>query len=413
VPIKHIFHSGVADGTDTSLVRPTNWNDVHSITFTQTELTEILFGAFGTGTANQFLETTGPSGTVQWATPSASGLSVSGTPLINQLTGWANAATLVALSIGSNLSLIAATLSAASFGAVSVAGVPLVNQIAGWNNAATQSAISIGNNLSLVGTTLSATGAASGGISVVPTPTTGQLAAWGNAASLLGVTIGTNVSLIGGNTLSATGGGGGVSVAGTPTAGELTGWNNAATVTSILVGAGLSLSANTLSATGVAAANYGPFLASSTYLGGASGNLCMGFFTGPGANAAPTEEGIQIAASLAVDATAQLRFPLPVSLPSSGTLGLRCLFLSSSLGIIKYTLSDAVVVTNGIPSSVTLITEAQNTVSITAVAAYIVGFTSISSPATASAVLVAALKFQTSGWTVGSSVTCIPTLGYF
>ena len=58
-------------------------------------------------------------------------------------------------------------------------------------------------------------------------------------------------------------------------------------------------------------------------------NCFPNFYSGAGGNAAPVEEGLGVAASLAGDSTWQLRFQLPESIPS-GTAKLRLRALANA-----------------------------------------------------------------------------------
>src|SRR5215471_4506697 len=101
----------------------------------------------------------------------------------------------------------------------------------------------------------------------------------------------------------------------------------------------------------------GPIAPSSVYLGGAAGNLFPNFYIGTGVNAARTDEGIGVIASLPSNAVAQLRFPMPPSI-ATGTLKLmvRCLANATS-GNAKFVVSDNSCGTGVSPSGLTLTAE--------------------------------------------------------
>ena len=80
----------------------------------------------------------------------------------------------------------------------------------------------------------------------------------------------------------------------------------------------------------------GPVLASSIYLGGASGNLYPSFYIpATNTNTAGALEGIGVIASLATTAPAVLQFNMPETIPS-GTLKLRLLAMANATSGIAY-----------------------------------------------------------------------------
>jgi hypothetical protein len=63
VSLKHKFQSAVSDGGDTSVVRPSNWNDEHDLTLAQGNVLGRATGA-GTGAAQELPLSVGTDGTV-------------------------------------------------------------------------------------------------------------------------------------------------------------------------------------------------------------------------------------------------------------------------------------------------------------------------------------------------------------
>jgi hypothetical protein len=151
----------------------------------------------------------------------------------------------------------------------------------------------------------------------------------------------------------------------------------------------------------------GPIAPSSVYLGGASGNLFPNFYAGGGANASVHDEGIGVVASLGADATAELRFPMPASIPT-GTLKLMVRALANATsGVVKFTVSDGAVSGGSSPSAATLTSETQSSVTWTAVDVYMDTKVTLTTAPTANQSLIVALKFQTSGWTLAVALTCL------
>lgn len=156
----------------------------------------------------------------------------------------------------------------------------------------------------------------------------------------------------------------------------------------------------------------GPIAPSSVYLGGAAGNLFPNFYAGAGGNAAPHDEGIGVVASLAADSTAELRFPMPPTIPT-GTLKLRLLALANATsGSAKLTVSDANVAAGASPSAAALTSEAQTTVTWAAAGndKYTEAKVTLSATPAGNDMLVVAIKFQTTGWTLAQVSTWLATI---
>ena len=155
----------------------------------------------------------------------------------------------------------------------------------------------------------------------------------------------------------------------------------------------------------------GPIFPSSTFPADTSARLFPIFYAGAGGNASPHDEGLGVKASLDADAVWELRFPMPPAIPS-GTLKLRLLALANATsGAAKVTVSDGVATpaaspaASGNPSAVTLTAESQTTVTWGANEndRYKEAKVTLSSAPAANDMLVVALKFQTSGWTLAQA----------
>ena len=106
----------------------------------------------------------------------------------------------------------------------------------------------------------------------------------------------------------------------------------------------------------------GPIYPSSAFPNDSAGRLFPNFYAGGGGNASPHDEGLGVKASLDADATWELRFPMPPTLPT-GTIKLRVLSLANATsGVLKFTVKDGRVAAGGIPSGATLTSETQSTV---------------------------------------------------
>jgi len=156
----------------------------------------------------------------------------------------------------------------------------------------------------------------------------------------------------------------------------------------------------------------GPVTASSVYLGGGSGNIFPNFYAGGGGNASAHDEGIGVVASLGSDATAELRFPIPPTVPS-GTMKLRCLALANATsGAAKFTPKDINVAAAASPSAATLTSEAQQTITWAVGDAdkYKEVKLALTPTPAGNDMLVMAVTFNTSGWTLAQVGTFIFTL---
>lgn len=153
----------------------------------------------------------------------------------------------------------------------------------------------------------------------------------------------------------------------------------------------------------------GPIGPSSVYLGGASGNLFPNFYAGAGGNASAHDEGIGVVASLGANAVAELRFPMPPSIPT-GTLKLmvRCL-ANATTGTAKFTVSDNNCGDSTSPSGLTLTDESQSTVTWSTGDndKYKDTKVTLSTTPAANSSLVVALTFNNTGWTLAQVLTAL------
>lgn len=156
----------------------------------------------------------------------------------------------------------------------------------------------------------------------------------------------------------------------------------------------------------------GPIYPSSAYPADATGRLFPNFYAGSGGNAAPHDEGLGVKASLDADATWELRFPMPPTIPS-GTLKLRLLALANATsGVAKVTIKDGHVAAGASPSAATLTSETQ--VSITWAAGnndeYMENKTALSATPAGNDVLVVSLTFNTASWTLAQVSTWLASV---
>ncbi len=159
----------------------------------------------------------------------------------------------------------------------------------------------------------------------------------------------------------------------------------------------------------------GPIRPSSIFHTDTTGRTTTGYYAGGGGNISPNEEGINVKAALDADAVVQLRFPIPSAIPS-GTLKLRILALANSAtNAAKVLVSDATVAAGASPSAASLTNENSNTpYTITWAAGgadkYNESKNALSASPAANDMLVVALTFKTSGWTLAVVGTFIVTI---
>lgn len=156
----------------------------------------------------------------------------------------------------------------------------------------------------------------------------------------------------------------------------------------------------------------GPIYHLAPYTADTAGNAFPNFYSGGGGNASPVDFGLGIAASLGADATWQLRFPMPASIPS-GTLKLRLLQLANATsGTAKFTVKDGTVAAGSSPSAVSLTSETQSSVTWAAGENDKYKETKVTLTASPSAndMLVVAITFNTASWTLAQVLTTIATV---
>lgn len=156
----------------------------------------------------------------------------------------------------------------------------------------------------------------------------------------------------------------------------------------------------------------GPILPNSIYPGDTAGRLFPSFYSGAGGNVSPRDNGMGVMSSLSADATWELRFLMPPTIPS-GTLKLRLLALANAAsGAAKVTVKDATVAAGASPSAASLTSETQTTV--TWAAGDNDKYKEAKVPLTASPagndILVVALTFNNSGWTLAQVSTWIASI---
>lgn len=162
----------------------------------------------------------------------------------------------------------------------------------------------------------------------------------------------------------------------------------------------------------------GPLFPTSAYPNDSAGRLFPNWYTGTNqggtANGSPTEEGLGVKASLDADATWELRFAVPPSLPT-GTVKLRLLSLANATsGAAKVIVKDGRVAAGGVPSGVVLTVETTQTVTWAAGNndAYMelkVPLTGLGSLA-GNDMVVVALTFTATGWTLAAVSTWVVSL---
>lgn len=148
----------------------------------------------------------------------------------------------------------------------------------------------------------------------------------------------------------------------------------------------------------------GYLMPASLYVGGAAGNLSVGFYS-PNTNTTSlgNVEGIQVVASLGADSLASLGFITPNPVPG-GTPKLRSLFQAniSVSSVIKYTVKDGNAGNSLNPGSITTTTESQDTVTWSTADIFVENkriLTGLGSPNPGD-YLAIGITFNTTGWTL-------------
>jgi hypothetical protein len=140
--------------------------------------------------------------------------------------------------------------------------------------------------------------------------------------------------------------------------------------------------------------------------------LAAGFYAGGGGNASSHDAGYNLVAALLGDVTLELRFPIPSQIPA-GTPKLRVLGLANAiLGVVKFTVKNAVVSPGASPSAATLTSEPQTTVTwgVGDADKYKEVKVTLSSVPVANGMMVIGLNFNELGFTLLAPSTWIPTL---
>jgi hypothetical protein len=156
----------------------------------------------------------------------------------------------------------------------------------------------------------------------------------------------------------------------------------------------------------------GAIYPTSAYPADTAGRLFPSFYSGAGGNAAPHDEGLGVKASLDADATWELRFPMPPAIPS-GTFKLRLLALANATsGAAKVTVKDGRCPAGSSPSAATLTSETQVTVTWAAGNndQYLETKVALTTVPQANDLLVVALTFNTTGWTLAAVSTWVASI---
>jgi hypothetical protein len=156
----------------------------------------------------------------------------------------------------------------------------------------------------------------------------------------------------------------------------------------------------------------GPIFHLPPYTSDTAGNAFPNFYIGSGADAAPVDYGLGVTASLGADVTWQLRFQMPPAIPG-GTLKLRTLMLANATsGTAKWTVSDINVAAGSSPSAATMNSETQQSYSWASGNAdkYIETKQALAATPAGNDMLVVAITFNHSGWTLATPLTTIATI---
>lgn len=156
----------------------------------------------------------------------------------------------------------------------------------------------------------------------------------------------------------------------------------------------------------------GPIYPLPPYPADTAGRLFPNIYSGGGGNAAPHDRGLGVKASLDADATWELRFQCPPVIPA-GTFKLRLLALANATsGVAKVTVKDGRCPAGSSPSAATLTSETQTTVTWSTGNndEYMESKIALTTVPQANDIIVIALDFNTSGWTLAQISTWIPSL---
>lgn len=156
----------------------------------------------------------------------------------------------------------------------------------------------------------------------------------------------------------------------------------------------------------------GPIFPTSAFPNDTSGRIFANFHAGAGGNASSHDEGLGVMASLSADATWELRFPMPPSIPS-GTFKLRLLALANATsGTAKLTVKDGRCPAGSSPSAASLTSETQTSVTWSTGNndQYLETKVTLTVVPQANDMIVVGLTFQTSGWTLSQVSTWIASV---
>jgi hypothetical protein len=146
----------------------------------------------------------------------------------------------------------------------------------------------------------------------------------------------------------------------------------------------------------------GPLFPSSTYVGGASGNLSLTFYvSGAGTTVAQSYiEGVGVIASLGSDASAILQFNLPEVIPS-GVMKMRVLaWANATSGVAKLTISDGQTAAGSNIANTTLTADTQVSQTWATADIIVENKVTLATTPTANSILTCRCTFNTSGWTL-------------
>lgn len=157
----------------------------------------------------------------------------------------------------------------------------------------------------------------------------------------------------------------------------------------------------------------GPIYHLPPYTSNTSGLAFPNFYAGGGGNASPTDYGLGVAASLSSDVAWQLRFPMPPGAIPSGTLKLRTLMLANATsGEALWTVSDINVAAGASPSAASMNSESQQNYTWVSGNAdkYIETKQALTSSPNPNDVLVVAITFNHTSWTLAQNLTVLATV---
>lgn len=153
----------------------------------------------------------------------------------------------------------------------------------------------------------------------------------------------------------------------------------------------------------------GPIFPSSAFINDTSGQLFPSFYVAAtNTNGAGYDEGWTISASLTTsDPVLVMRFAIPPTVPT-GTLKLRCLSLANATsGVAKWTVTDKNVAAGSAPGTATLNSETQVSQTWATADIYVENKVTLTSTPAGNDILVLAVTFNHTSWTLAAAVTTI------